>query len=316
MTERAKPLSVNACETWDISPEQLRSLLGQIEDKLHHSEVYRRTLEALQTQSGDTLNSSSEDMSMLIKAMGREAIRISLQHFLVQERQKIHRSRPEAAIAPVTTPPSTPTMPGIETQTKKVPSFRSRKASKAQLAQQKAQEEKEQAWKAIGEQLQQARYARSLSLEQLYALTRIPLHELKALEAGDLDRLPEEVYLQGFVRRLSIVLGLDSQQLLSTLPAPDARRSVIPSWYRPPAGDKRGMYLQPAHLYVGYTALMAGAVGGLTLLYGEAPSGAAQEQLQPGPEYSVPERDREAYAAESLSSAEIPPPEALEPNSL
>ncbi|MDJ1185210.1 helix-turn-helix domain-containing protein [Roseofilum casamattae] len=315
MTDRAKPLSVNACETWNISPEQLRSLLGQIEDKLHHSEVYRRTLAALQTQSGEALNPPLEDMSMLIKAMGREAIRISLQHFLAQERKKIHRSQSEAAIAPVTTPPSNPTPPAIET-TKKVASFRPRKVSKAQLAQQKAKEEKEQAWKAIGEQLQHARYARSLSLEQLHALTRIPLHELKALEAGDLDRLPEEVYLQGFVRRLSIVLGLDSQQLLSTLPTPDTRHSVIPSWYRPPTGNKRSMYLQPAHLYVGYTALMAGAVGGLTLLYGEAPSGAAQEQLQPGPQHSAPDRDREAYAAESLSSAEIPPPEALEPNSL
>lgn len=322
MTNSPKSLSVEACAILGISPKELRSLLSQIEAQLHHSEVYRRTLKGLQ----DHLEEGVDGMQMLIKAMGREAIQIALQQFVRQyQRQSCEHPRPSAAIAPVTSPNGSTkasSIHGVSPQktasvdsgvapSTKAPVSRSQKLSKVQLAQQKKQEEREVSWKQIGEQLQKARLGRSLSLDQLHALTRIPIHELKALEAGDFQNLPEEIYLHGFVRRLSIVLGLDSKHLLSTLPELDLTHSVIPSWSSLYPQKSKGFDLQPTHLYLGYSALMAGAFGGLALLYGDTPSGAAQEQPPEAPEFSIPESEQESYTADSLSNPDIPSPEVL-----
>jgi len=322
MTNTAKSLSVQACAILGISPKELRSLLSQVEAQLHHSQVYRRTLESLHRESGE----GADGMQMLMKAMGREAIQLSLQHFVNQyQRQWGASERPSAAIAPVTTPktnpkpsPSSGATPQKTTagdfslvSPAKSPPPRPQKLSKVQLAQQKKQQEREVGWKKIGEEIQKARLGRSLSLDQLHALTRIPIHELKALEAADFENLPEEIYLHGFVRRLGIVLGLDSQHLLSTLPEPDVTHSVIPSWSSLATQKKKGFYLQPAHLYLGYTALMAGAVGGLAWLYGDTPPSAAQEEPSDAPELSIPESDEESYAAESLANPELPFPEVV-----
>lgn len=323
MTNSPQSLSVQACAILGLSPKELRQILSQMEAQLHHSQVYRRTLESLQSQLGE----GAEGMQMLIKAMGREAIQIALQHFVDQyQHQSGEVQHPLTAIAPVTTPkssakPSTTTHrtssqkrvtvnSGLGSSTQTRPP-RPQKLSKVQLAQQKTQQERETGWQKIGEQLQKARLGRSLSLDQLHALTRIPIHELKALEAGDFENLPEEVYLHGFVRRLSIVLGLDSQHLLSSLPEPDVTHSVIPSWSSLATPKSKGFYLQPAHLYLGYTALMAGAVGGLAWLYGDAPSGAAQEAPPEAPEFSISESGQKSYAAESLSNSDIPSPEGV-----
>jgi hypothetical protein len=319
MTNNPQSLSVQACAILGLSPKELRQILSQIEAQLHHSQVYHRTLESLQSPLGE----GTDGMQMLIKAMGREAIQIALQHFVDQyQRQFSERQLPSLAIAPVTTPKSSPkpstshspkTVPvnsGLASSTQ-TPPPRPQKLSKVQLAQQKKEQERETGWKKIGEQLQKARLGRNLSLDQLHALTRIPIHELKALETGDFEHLPEEIYLHGFVRRLSIVLGLDSQHLLSSIPEPDVTRSVIPSWSSLAHQKSKGFYLQPAHLYLGYTALMAGAVGGLAWLYGDAPSGAAQEPPPEAPEFSLPESGQESYAAESLSNPDISSPEEV-----
>ncbi|MDJ1171087.1 helix-turn-helix domain-containing protein [Roseofilum sp. BLCC_M154] len=319
MTNSPQSLSVQACAILGLSPKELRQLLSQMEAQLHHSPVYRRTLESLHSQSGE----GAEGMQMLIKAMGREAIQIALQHLVNEyQRQLSEPLRPSTAIAPVTTPqsstkPSTahspktvPVNSGLASSTQ-TPPPRPQKLSKVQLAQQKKQQERETGWKKIGEQLQKARLGRNLSLDQLHALTRIPIHELKALETGDFEHLPEEIYLHGFVRRLSIILGLDSQHLLSTLPEPDVTHSVIPSWSSLAHQKSKGFYLQPAHLYLGYTALMASAVGGLAWLYGDAPSGAAQETPPEAPEFSIPDSGQKSYAAESLSNSDLPAPEMV-----
>ncbi|MDJ1175852.1 helix-turn-helix domain-containing protein [Roseofilum capinflatum] len=320
MTNSPQSLSIQASAILGISPKELRSLLSHIEAQLQNSQVYRRTLNGFQ----DRLGEGADGMQMLIKALGREAIQLSLQHFVHQyQRQFSESQRPSTAIAPVTSPKSsTKPSPSCGVKRQKAgdagfssmaqPSLpRPQRLSKVQLAQQKKQQEKEDSWKKIGEQLQNARLGRSLSLDQIHALTRIPIHELKALEAGDFENLPEEIYLHGFVRRLSIILGLDSQHLLSTLPEPDLTHSVIPSWASISTQKKKGFYLQPAHLYLGYTALMAGAVGGLAWLYGDAPSDAVQEQPSETPEFSIPEAGEKSYAAESLSNPDIPAPEVV-----
>ncbi len=57
--------------------------------------------------------------------------------------------------------------------------------------------------------LAKAREEKGLSLDDVARLTKIPSRTLKAIEAGDIPRLPARVYLQGFVTNLAKVYRLD-----------------------------------------------------------------------------------------------------------
>ena len=78
-----------------------------------------------------------------------------------------------------------------------------------------AQEEQLQ---EIGTHLRQVRQKKSISIEEVADKTHIRLRMLKALEGGQLDHLPEPVYIQGFIRRYGDFLGLDGNALAQTFP--------------------------------------------------------------------------------------------------
>jgi cytoskeleton protein RodZ len=63
--------------------------------------------------------------------------------------------------------------------------------------------------KSIVAQLKQAREAKSLKLEDIAAKTFIPLRLLKAMDEERFERLPEPVFVQGFIRRYAEQVGLD-----------------------------------------------------------------------------------------------------------
>lgn len=65
-----------------------------------------------------------------------------------------------------------------------------------------------------GMALRKARTERGLSLEEVAARTCIPRHSLVALEADDYGRLPEAVYVRGYLRRCGALLGIDCERLL------------------------------------------------------------------------------------------------------
>ena len=70
---------------------------------------------------------------------------------------------------------------------------------------------------SIGQQLQEARKARSLTLEQVARATHVRVHYLQALEAGDLGSVPSLAQARGFLRIYADHLGLDAGALLSEL---------------------------------------------------------------------------------------------------
>lgn len=70
--------------------------------------------------------------------------------------------------------------------------------------------------KQIGEYLHNQRQEKSVSLEEIAVETYIPLRLLHALELGQVDRLPEPVYVQGFIRRYADALELDGSALAQT----------------------------------------------------------------------------------------------------
>src|SRR4028118_332321 len=71
---------VSESPTIEISQEGLRSILNQIESELQDSEVYRRTMAGLQTMLGE----ASSTAHILVKAVGREAVRLSFQEVVRQ----------------------------------------------------------------------------------------------------------------------------------------------------------------------------------------------------------------------------------------
>lgn len=300
----------------EISQEELRTILGQIESELYHSEVYRRVLAGLQTMLGETAGGAQT----LVKAVSREAIRLAFRQFFKQYRAISASLKQETTPAETVDPnPTAATAALVETaatpatfETATSESSDSalsetapdvlikpdpveepplvlgmgkpaKKLTKAELAAQKFAQEREESLRQVGQEIRAARQARSLSLHQLHSLTLVPIHQLEALETGRIERLPEDVYVRGFVRRIGNALGLDGNNLVAAIPAPDPVKSVLPSWYHPQA-ESGGLCLRPVHLYVGYAALMAGAVGGLTWLSHQNAPEAATNTTQVFPE--------------------------------
>ncbi len=61
---------------------------------------------------------------------------------------------------------------------------------------------------SIGRYLERQRRLRGISLEELAALTRIPIRSLARLESGAFDREPDG-FTRGFVRTVAVAIGLD-----------------------------------------------------------------------------------------------------------
>jgi cytoskeleton protein RodZ len=65
----------------------------------------------------------------------------------------------------------------------------------------------------ISAQLKAARETAGIELAQVASQTFIPLRLLKAMDEGQFERLPEPVFVQGFIRRYGDAVGLDGKQM-------------------------------------------------------------------------------------------------------
>ncbi len=66
----------------------------------------------------------------------------------------------------------------------------------------------------IGSRLARARRKLKLTIEQVEEKTKVRSKYLRAIESDDWKSFPSRIYVLGFVRRYSEVLGLDSQEIL------------------------------------------------------------------------------------------------------
>ncbi|MBD2344150.1 helix-turn-helix domain-containing protein [Anabaena subtropica] len=283
-------LNIPGNPTLAISQEELRSLLAQIEVELHRSTVYRRVVGKFQT----LLGSAGEQAQILCKALGREAIGLAFQQFAQQHEivAQIDQPTDNSDIASIVTP----TQPPSELSLHNSPSSQSstnltqtpiphqppattliqwlkshKKTSKNQLAQEMADKQRLETMRQIGQQLKQARETQNLSWRQLSIYTHISIEQMVAVENADFDLLPEDVYLRGFIRVMGNALGINGTILAASLPKPGAMKSVIPSWCQTKNNSKPlNLEIRPMHLYVGYTALVVGAVGGLSYISQQA----------------------------------------------
>lgn len=68
--------------------------------------------------------------------------------------------------------------------------------------------------KEIGDILKRARQEKGLSLKDIQEVTKIRLRYLEAIDEGDFEAIPGEVYRKGFITNYANVVGLDGQQVL------------------------------------------------------------------------------------------------------
>ena len=114
----------------------------------------------------------------------------------------------------------------------------------------------------IGSLLGKARTAQQLSYEEASRTVRIRPDFLRNLEAGQLDGLPERVYVRGFIKAYGNYLGLNGEALANQFAS---AAQLVP----PPRLQKQrapvGMQLRPIHAWMAYVALIVGAVGGIAV---------------------------------------------------
>ncbi|WP_366914321.1 helix-turn-helix domain-containing protein [Mastigocoleus sp. MO_188.B34] len=394
-------LTLSGNSTIEISQDELRSILGDIETELHRSKVYRCAL----TNTQKLLGSSAEQAKVLFKAVGREAIGLAFRQF-IQQHQKVIAVKQETSneisnseipsnemssheisdnkissneissnqissnqissiepatnsqnadttSEPVASESQTPTdlsnyltsarpQPTLTAKSKnadKVKKSRyanaaknssnplmnllnsNKKASLAQLEQQMLQHRKKILLE-IGQQLKEARELRHLSLEQLNTYTHVPVHKMEAVENGQWELLPEDVFVRGFIRVMGNALGMNGTALAASIPLADPKtQSVLPSWYEDPnSSTDWTLQIRPIHLYVGYTAFVAGAIGGLHFVSQQAEANKLLINSNPNTSsISQKQQDKEPITKPGLQSnvsgivvgSDIAPPEAM-----
>ncbi|AFZ58453.1 helix-turn-helix domain-containing protein [Anabaena cylindrica FACHB-243] len=290
--------SIPGSSTVQISKDELRSLLREIESELHRGKVYRLAVANVQK----LLGSSDEQATNLFKAVGREAISLAFKQFakkhemVIDTHPKIDNTElPNVDLEPSSNSPQNSkiitsslvenTPSNLSSTTKSQPDvvanktiedktktpnrwFRQhQKLSKSELAAQLAAEQRLENLRQIGQQLKQAREFQGLTLQKLNIYTHISVHQMQAVENADLESLPEDVLIRGFIRVMGNALGLNGTMLANTLPIPNQTKSVLPSWYQSQNySGKLNVEIRPIHLYVGYAALVASALGGLSLV--------------------------------------------------
>ena len=67
----------------------------------------------------------------------------------------------------------------------------------------------------IGQRLQQIRLDKAISLQDIEEVTKVRVKYLKAIEDGNLDILPGQIYAMGFIRSYIRYLGLNEEEIMA-----------------------------------------------------------------------------------------------------
>ncbi|MBW4644128.1 MAG: DUF4115 domain-containing protein [Goleter apudmare HA4340-LM2] len=132
----------------------------------------------------------------------------------------------------------------------------------------------------MGAQLWASRQEQGLSLEEVVVLTRIPKRLLQAIEEGNLEDLPEPIYIQGLIRQFADALGFKGVEFASNFPIAAGRVNLPPILESKPISQ-----LRPVHLYLLYIFVIICSVTGLSQVLNnaalQASSGQEAESVLP-----------------------------------
>jgi cytoskeletal protein RodZ len=123
----------------------------------------------------------------------------------------------------------------------------------------------------IGSHLRNLRAKKGLSLEEIATKTMVQQRFLAAIEKGEIEQLPEPLYIRGFIRRFAEALGIDGTPLSESFPLGSAQLGSANAKF----SNGSSVPLRPWHLYAIYLAAVLGAVALLYALFkpAESPSG-------------------------------------------
>ncbi|MDZ8184644.1 MAG: DUF4115 domain-containing protein [Nostoc sp. ChiSLP02] len=167
------------------------------------------------------------------------------------------------------------------------------------------EEQRSQKLAEIGAQLWASRQEQGLSLEQVVMLTMIPQRLLQAIEEGNVNDLPEPVYIQGLIRQFADALGLNGNELAETFPINSPQISSQPLGNPSPLNQ-----LRPIHLYFLYILLILCSVNGLSVLLNNAVLQASNTQDEPYLEQKPqvkPEQAKPEVTEQKQSPLEVQP---------
>ena len=126
------------------------------------------------------------------------------------------------------------------------------------------QEQQIEKLKELGSQIRQVREEKSVSIDEIATKTRIQARLLVAIEQGNLDSLPEPVYIKGLIKQFAETLGLNGAEYARAFPTGSQTYTLKPSWREVPS-IQFGQ-LRPLHLYVFYFLLVVASVSGISFL--------------------------------------------------
>lgn len=159
--------------------------------------------------------------------------------------------------------------------------------------------------KILAEKLRQGREEIHYSVDRVAIATKISRAFIGALESGELDQLPEEVFARGFIRNLSKIYELDEKILLSLFDEAlgqndNGRDPEVLSKY--PSGRRRKSVAQRGKIFAKRNKLLPKFLGTLLvgLVIGVGLVGWFRYKNTP------------IGAVSSISKVEVPPPSIVE----
>lgn len=113
---------------------------------------------------------------------------------------------------------------------------------------------------SFGKYLKAAREAKGIRLEDISDETKISIYKLIQLENEDFRRLPEEVYVRGFIRAYAKVIGIDAAEPIR-LYTSAVRKDEKPPAPQPDQGkDRKQFWFRLGLALVGLFVIVAASV--------------------------------------------------------
>lgn len=294
---------VTAPTTIEVSSESLRSLVRQIEGELYCSEVYNIALKSLQKMLGQAASKAEivikavgrEAIQLALKQIAKQQSAVICTTEVVTPSETISVTaipsnpssvssmneqvkKPESSASKVQISVVSPLGFIAESQPENISAEDSEETStlsdnsvnlktkpltQAEINHHFRQQQKVYL-QEIGEELRKARESYHLTLQQMHYFTLVPLHHLEALEQGQLEYLPEDIYIRGFICRVANALGLEGGKLAASFPCLEFSAQLQQSTVKADVNSE--FYLNSAHLYFGYVAILASSMGGIAWL--------------------------------------------------
>ena len=151
----------------------------------------------------------------------------------------------------------------------------------------------------IGSHLRNLRAKKGLSLEEIATKTMVQQRFLDAIEKGEIEQLPEPLYIRGFIRRFAEALGIEGTPLSESFPLGSAQIGASNAKFSSGGNTP----LRPWHLYAIYLAAVLGAVALLYALFKPAESPSGNLSSRPSPVVASSNPSKKAVAKPPLVKA-------------